>query len=114
MTTHYVATLSRYVVVETENEERGPRLGLDALVALFADLRLQPRQNVPIGIRTVRLAAEEEITFCQWHRESVAAERSNAKFHIDMADDLMCILDQDNKGYDNCHVLAGPGRRLPT
>ena len=102
MTTYYVATLSRYVLVEAASEEDARCLGRVALAALFAD----NRGDLNIQIRTVRPATDEEIEFWQWHRESVAAERANAKFRIDIADDLMTVLDAENNGHD-CHVLTG-------
>ena len=99
MTTYYVATLSRYVLVEAANEEDARCLGRVALAALFADYR----GDLNIEIRTVRPATDEEIEFWQWHNESLEAER--ATFRIDIADDLMCVLDQENNGHDS-HVLA--------
>lgn len=101
MTTYYVATLARYVLVEAENEDKARRLGGDALAALFAELR----RSINIEIRTVRPATDEEIEFWQWHQKSLDAERANTTFRIDIADDLMTVLDAENNGHD-CHVLA--------
>jgi hypothetical protein len=99
--TYYVATLSRYVLVEAASEDDARCLGRVVLAALFADYR----GNLNIEIRTIRPATGEEIEFWQWHNESVAAERAKATFRIDIADDLMCVLDQNNNGHDS-HVLA--------
>ena len=101
MTTYYVATLSCYVLVEANTEEDARCLGRVALAALFADYR----GNLNIQIRSVRTATDEEIEFWQWHKESLDAERANAMFRIDIADDLMCVLDQHNNGHD-AHALA--------
>ena len=101
MTTYYVATLSRYVLVEAETEKDARCLGRVALEALFADYR----GDINIEIRTVRPANEEETKFWQWHKESIDAELANAPYRIDIADDLMTVLDAENNGHD-CHVLA--------
>lgn len=101
MTTYYVATLSRYVLVEAKSEEDARCLGRVALAALFANYR----GDLNIEIRTVRPATDEEIKFWQWHRESLDAERVNHAYRIDIADDLMTVLDAENNGHD-CHVLA--------
>lgn len=101
MTTYYVATLSRYVLVEAASEEDARCLGRVALAVLFADYR----GDLNIEIRTVRAATDEEIEFWQWHKESLDAERANAPYRIDIADDLMSVLDQNNNGHD-AHVLA--------
>jgi len=101
MTTYYVATLSRYVLVEAASEDDARCLGRVALAALFADYR----GDLNIEIRTVRAATGEEIKFWQWHSDSLEAERASAPFRIDIADDLMCVLDQENNGHD-AYVLA--------
>ena len=102
MTTYYVATLSSYVLVEAASEDDARCLGRVALAALFADYR----GDLNVEIRTVRPATDEEIEFWQWHRESLDAERASAKFRIEIADDLMTVLDAKNNGHD-AHALEG-------
>ena len=101
MTTYYVATLSSYVLVEAASEDDARCLGRVALAALFADYR----GDLNVEIRTVRPATDEEIEFWQWHRESLEGERASATYRIDIADDLMCVLDQYNNGHD-AHALT--------
>ena len=74
MTTYYVATLARYVLVEAENESVARERGLASLHELYADLRKQRGKEVPINIRTVRAATDEEIELWRWHQEMVAGE----------------------------------------
>jgi hypothetical protein len=65
MTTFYVATLSRSVLVEAatadEARERA-RTGLEAL-----------RPGAPVDIRTIRPATDEEIADARFHAEHLAA-----------------------------------------
>jgi hypothetical protein len=77
MTTYYVATLARYVLVQAENEDDARRCGKAALRELDA--------NTPINIRTVRLATPDEIEFDRWHWQSVAAELLDCKPLVDPA-----------------------------
>ena len=63
MTTFYVATLARYVVVDAANETEARTLAIPALQAV------QPGRTAPIEIRTVRPATEDEIELMNWHRE---------------------------------------------
>ena len=69
MTTYYIATLARYVLVDADNETHARELGHAALLELYAE------QKQPIQIRTVRRATNDEIELCRWHEESVASER---------------------------------------
>lgn len=71
MTTYYVATLARYVLVDAESEEQARERGLPGLYELYADVREKPGREVPINILTVRPATEEEIELGNWHREMV-------------------------------------------
>jgi hypothetical protein len=77
MTTFYVATLARYVLVEAANETEARQLGAAALHELYADLRAKLGRDVPIEIRTVRLATSDEIDLCRWHHRMLAAERKS-------------------------------------
>jgi len=67
MTTYYVATLARYVLVDTKDEADARERGGAALHELSPDM--------PINIRTVRLATDDEIEFQRSHDEAVAGER---------------------------------------
>jgi hypothetical protein len=74
MTTYYVATLARYVLVEAENDADARERGHAALHELYADLREQLGKEVPINIATLRPATTEEIELWRWHQEMVAGE----------------------------------------
>jgi hypothetical protein len=75
MTTYYVATLAKYVLVHAENEADARRLGHAALC------ELEPAQ--PIRIRTVRPATADEIEFDRQHRMALAAELLDCRPLID-------------------------------
>jgi len=75
MTTYLVATLARYVLVDAESESEARRLGQPALYDLYADVRERLGKDVPIEIRTVRPATDDEIDLWKWHHEMVARER---------------------------------------
>lgn len=77
MTTYYVATLARYVLVKAENESDARQRGHAALRELDA--------NLPINIRTVRLATADEIEFDREHRLALAAELLDCKPLVDPA-----------------------------
>lgn len=68
MKTFYVATLARYVLVDAADETEAASLGQDALHALYADLRAKHGRDIPIEIRTVRLASDAEIDLWQFHQ----------------------------------------------
>lgn len=74
MTTYYVATLARYVLVDAENETQARELGNAALHELYADLRERLGKEVPINILTVRPATSDEMDMMKWHREMLARE----------------------------------------
>ena len=74
MPQYYVATLARYVLVEAENSDQARELGRNALQDLYADVRECLSRDVPVNIRTVRLATADEIEICEWHRELIANE----------------------------------------
>ncbi len=75
MTTYFVATLARYVLVDAEDETRARELGQDALHELYADLRERLGREVPIEIRTIREATEDEIELWTWHHKMLNAEK---------------------------------------
>lgn len=74
MTTYYVATLARYVLVDAENETQARELGHAALHELYADLRERLGKDVPISILTIRPATSDEMDMMKWHREMLARE----------------------------------------
>jgi hypothetical protein len=74
MTTYYVATLARYVLVDAENETQARELGHAALTELYADLREQLGKDVPINITTIRSATSDEVEMMKLHREMLARE----------------------------------------
>jgi len=74
MTTYFVATLARYVLVEADNEHTARELGQAALHDLYADLRERLGREVPITILTIRPATEDEIELWRWHQEAVSRE----------------------------------------
>lgn len=74
MTTYYVATLARYVLVDAENNTAARELGRAALHELYADLRQRWGKEAPIEIRTIRPATTDEIDIWKWHQQMLAKE----------------------------------------
>ena len=75
MTTYYVATLACYVLVEAKDEAEAREKGHTALRDLYADLRQRlSNKEVPIEIRTVRKADEDEDEHWTWHHNMLKAE----------------------------------------
>ncbi|MCA9054560.1 MAG: hypothetical protein KDA75_12025 [Planctomycetaceae bacterium] len=74
MTTYLVATLARYVLVEAADEHEARVKGQAALYDLYADLRERLGREVPIEIRTIRPATDEEIELMRWHNDMVDRE----------------------------------------
>lgn len=72
MTTYFVATLARYVLVDAADEAAARVAGQVALHDLYADLRERLGRDVPIEIRTVRPATDDEIELWRWHHEMLA------------------------------------------
>jgi len=68
MKTYYVATLARYVLVDANNEAEARSLGYDALHALYEDMRAKHGRDIPIDIKTIRLATDAEIDLWQFHQ----------------------------------------------
>jgi hypothetical protein len=74
MTTYYVATLARYVLVDAENEAEAHAKGKAALYDLYADLRERLGKEVPINILLCRPATDDEIAMMRRHNECLARE----------------------------------------
>ncbi|MCA8996691.1 MAG: hypothetical protein KDA80_06895 [Planctomycetaceae bacterium] len=72
MTTLYVATLARYVLVEAANEQEARTRGQAALSDRYAALREGLGREVPVEIRIVRPTTDEEIELMRWHNEMVS------------------------------------------
>ncbi len=53
---------------DAADETEAASLGQDALHALYADLRAKHGRDIPIEIRTVRLATDAEIDLWQFHQ----------------------------------------------
>lgn len=68
MKTYYVATLARYVLVDANDETGARSLGYAALHALYADMRAKHGRDIPIDIKTIRLATDAEIDLWQFHQ----------------------------------------------
>ena len=80
MTTYYVATLARYVLVDATDEHEARVKGSAALWDLYADVRERLGCDVPIQIRTVRPATGEEVELMRWHNEMVARDSLTADY----------------------------------
>jgi hypothetical protein len=74
MTTWYVATLARYVLVDAADEASARQLGHAALHEMYAETRERLGRDVPITIVTVRRATDDEVDLQRWHDEMVAHE----------------------------------------
>jgi hypothetical protein len=74
MTTYLVATLARYVLVEAADEREARTKGYAELFELYSDIREQLGREVPIEIRTIRPATDDEIALMRWHDGMVARE----------------------------------------
>jgi hypothetical protein len=74
MNTYYVATLAKYALVEAADESAARVAGHAALYDLYADVRERQGHEVPIEIRTVRLATAKEIEDLKWHQEMLVRE----------------------------------------
>lgn len=74
MTTYLVATLARYVLVDAKSESEARRLGQPALYDMYADVRERLGKDVPIEIRTVREATQDEIDLWNWHHKMLEQE----------------------------------------
>jgi hypothetical protein len=74
MTTFFVATLARYVLVDAPYEAAARELGRPALYELYAETRARLGRDVPIEIQVVRPATTDEIDLMKWHNEMIARE----------------------------------------
>jgi hypothetical protein len=72
MSTYYVATRIRYVLVEADCETNARTIGDAALHEMHDDLGKRLGHEVPFEIRSVRLATTNEIEFMRWTHEDVA------------------------------------------
>ncbi len=73
MSTYYVATLARYVLVEANNEAQARERGQNALRELYAEDE-RASGSGPIRIATVRLATDDEIELMRWHTEKISTQ----------------------------------------
>ncbi|QDT55933.1 hypothetical protein Pan44_39810 [Caulifigura coniformis] len=73
VTPYYVATLTRYVVVDALHEDNARAKGHAALVDLYARSR---KTNDLIEIQTVRPAMADEVAMCAYHAAKVAEEEA--------------------------------------
>ena len=69
MTTFYVATRARYVIVEADDETEARRLGEPGLQKLHAEVSACIGHDVPVEIHVVRPATDDEIERGRWNRE---------------------------------------------
>ncbi len=76
MTTYLVATLARYVLVDADDEAQARELGHATLYELYADVREKLGREVPVEIRTVRPATDDEVQLQFWHHELLASEQA--------------------------------------
>ena len=74
MTTFYVATLARYVLVDATDESEARTKGYAELFEPYSDIRERLGLDVPTEIRTIRPAKDDEIALMRWHDEMVARE----------------------------------------
>ena len=76
MTTYYVATLAKYVLVDAENEGQARELGRVGLEKLHAYAGRRIGKDIPVNILVVRPATTDEIEFRRWGEEMLARERT--------------------------------------
>jgi hypothetical protein len=74
MTTYYVATLAKYVLVEAENEAQARELGRVALETLHSETGRLLGKDLPVNILVVRPATTDEVEFYRWGEEVLAQE----------------------------------------
>jgi hypothetical protein len=76
MTTYYVATLAKYVLVEAENKGQALELGRIGLEKLHTEVGRRHGRDVPVNILVVRPATTDEIEFRRWGEEMLVQERA--------------------------------------
>lgn len=69
---YYVATRFQYVLVEAPDENAARGLGKAALDDLYAGVRKRLGSEVPIQIRAIRPATENEIAFWRSDNEALS------------------------------------------
>ena len=74
MTTYFVATRFRYVLVDACDESEARELARPLLYELYADVRQRLDRDFPIEIHTVREATPGEIDLWKWHHEMLRDE----------------------------------------
>lgn len=74
MSKYLVATLAIYAIVEAKDEADARLKGGAALYELYADVRARHGGEVPIVIRTIRLATPDEIDLWDAHQANVARQ----------------------------------------
>jgi hypothetical protein len=74
MTTYYVATRARYVLVGAADEDAARERGRIELRKKYVDARQCHDRDVWIEIHTVRPATADEIELGRWHAEMVERE----------------------------------------
>jgi hypothetical protein len=79
MAIYYVATISRYVLVDAESEEEARNLGQVALQDLYADVRAHLGRDFALRIHTLHLATAKEIEVGSWHDMLAAREQRRQK-----------------------------------
>lgn len=79
MPTYFVATVTRYVLVDAEDESAARIAGQAALYDLYADMRHRWGREVPIEIHTIRPATTDEIDMMKCHNEMMAREAEHQR-----------------------------------
>jgi hypothetical protein len=69
MPQYYVATRSRYIVVEAANESDARRIALPDLQRLQAEVSAPIGRDLPTVIHVVRPATDDEIEMDRWSRD---------------------------------------------
>jgi len=105
MTTYYVATLARYVLVEAENDADARERGHSALHELYAEVRDQLGKEGPINIKTIRPATDNEIDLWHWHRKMVAGEAEKMLVLISIP-----LVDPETQAKTDWVPMSVPGR----
>ena len=86
---YYVATRTRWDLVQATDEQDARTKGHAALHAQYADLRERLGREVPVELRTVRLAAPSEIEQWGWHQQNVARESGRRDWPLQVGDSVV-------------------------
>jgi len=65
--------------VDAADENKARAKGREALDDLCADVRELLDRAVPLAIRTVRPATDDEVRFWNWHRDMLGPETARPK-----------------------------------